>query len=155
MGTEAGNVCVTISELQHKTGIRGQKLLIKIYINQLVIILILLLLPLAGYAQEGHPLKGTWRGEIAMADAPVPVVIIMDYKNDGLTGMINPGRNSFNFSEAELDAPNWTLTANAVSRDGMNVSFEAVLHEIGARNRYMEGTWTVAGTTYPFKITRE
>jgi len=115
----------------------------------------LLLLALTGYAQEGHPLKGTWRGEIAMVNEPVPVVIIMDYKGDDLTGMINPGRNSFNFTSAELDAPNWTLMANAESRDGVNISFEAVLHEIGARNRFLEGTWTVAGTTYPFKITRE
>ena len=108
----------------------------------------------SAYTQEGHPLKGTWRGEIAMGNQPQAVVIIMNYDNE-ITGMINPGRNSFNFSTAELDAPNWTLSANAITRDGVDVSLTGVMHEIGARNRYLEGTWTQAGSSYPFRITRE
>ena len=114
----------------------------------------LLLLAISISAQEGHPLKGTWRGEIAMGNQSQAVVIIMNYDNE-ITGMINPGRNSFNFSSAELDAPNWTLSANALTRDGVDVSLTGVMHVIGARNRYLEGTWTQAGSSYPFRITRE
>ena len=116
--------------------------------------LLLLAISISVYAQEGHPLKGTWRGEIAMGNQSQAVVIIMNYDNE-ITGMINPGRNSFNFSTAELDAPNWTLSANAITRDGVDVSLTGVMHEIGARNRYLEGTWTQAGSSYPFRITRE
>lgn len=116
--------------------------------------LLLLAISISVYAQEGHPLKGTWRGEIAMGNQSQAVVIIMNYDNE-ITGMINPGRNSFNFSSAELDAPNWTLSANALTRDGVDVSLTGVMHEIGARNRYLEGTWTQAGSSYPFRITRE
>jgi hypothetical protein len=115
--------------------------------------LLLLAISISVYAQEGHPLKGTWRGEIAMGNQSQAVVIIMNYDNE-ITGMINPGRNSFNFSSAELDAPNWTLSANALTRDGVDVSLTGVMHEIGARNRYLEGTWTQAGSSYPFRITR-
>ena len=116
--------------------------------------LLLLGLSVSVFAQEGHPLKGTWRGEIAMGNQPQAVVIIMNY-DDEIAGMINPGRNSFNFSIAELDAPNWTLSANAITRDGVDISLTGVMHEIGARNRYLEGTWTQAGSSYPFRITRE
>lgn len=117
--------------------------------------LVILLLPAFASAQEGHPLKGTWRGEIAMPGGSQPVVIIMDYDGDNITGMINPGRSSYNFTTAELDAPDWTLHATATTRDGNDVSFTAKLHEIGARNRYLDGTWRQGGDNYPFRITRE
>ena len=117
--------------------------------------LLLLLCPLIAGAQEGHPLKGTWRGEIAMGDDTRALVIIMGYETDSITGMINPGRTSYRFSSAELDADNWTLHASATNRDGVDISLTAMLHEIGARNRYLEGTWQEAGNSYPFRITRE
>ncbi len=106
-------------------------------------------------AQEGHPLKGTWRGEVNVDGDSQALVIIMDYTEDRITGMINPGRSSFRFSDATLDAPNWTLSGNAMTRDDIAVQFTATLHEIGARNRYLEGTWTQSGKNYPFKVTRE
>ncbi len=106
-------------------------------------------------AQEGHPLKGTWRGEVNVEGDSQALVIIMDYEDDSISGLINPGRSSFRFSAAVLDAPNWTVTASAITRDDIAVQFTATLHEIGARNRYLEGTWTQAGSNYPFKVTRE
>jgi len=106
-------------------------------------------------AQEGHPLKGTWRGEVNVDGDSQALVIIMDYAEDNISGLINPGRSSFRFSDATLDAPNWTVSASAMTRDDIAVQFTATLHEIGARNRYLEGTWTQAGSSYPFKVTRE
>lgn len=100
-------------------------------------------------------MKGTWRGEIVMPGGNESVVIIMDYDGDNVTGMINPGRRSYRFTSSELDAPNWTLHAQATTREGNDISFWATLHEIGARNRYLEGMWSQAGGTYPFTITRE
>jgi hypothetical protein len=114
-----------------------------------------LVLALPAAAQEGHPLKGTWRGEIMMPGGPQPLVIIMNYDIDHITGMINPGRTSYNFTEADLDASSWTLHAEAQTREGDDVSFMAMLHDIGARDRYLEGMWSQAGMSYPFKITRE
>lgn len=106
-------------------------------------------------AQEGHPLKGTWRGTITTGSTTRPLVIIMDYKGDEITGMINPGRNSYNYTSAELDAPNWVLEASATTREGMDIRFQATLMDVGARNRYLEGSWSEEGSSYPFKITRE
>ena len=117
--------------------------------------MVFLLLPVAGNAQEGHPIKGTWRGEIDMGADARALVMIMGYDGDNITGMINPGRSSYRFASADLDAPNWVLSASATNRDGAPVSFMATLHEIGARNRYLEGTWTEGGHSYPFRVTRE
>jgi hypothetical protein len=117
--------------------------------------MVFLLLPLAGNAQEGHPIKGTWRGEIDMGADSRALVMIMDYDGDNITGMINPGRTSYRFSSADLDAPNWVLSASATNRDGVDISFMATLHDIGARSRYLEGTWTEGGSSYPFRVNRE
>jgi hypothetical protein len=106
-------------------------------------------------AQEGHPFDGTWRGELNRNGESLPVVVIMDYDGDNITGMINPGRNSYRFSEAEHDAPNWRVTVNTENRQGEAVMFTGVMHEIGARNRYIEGSWNQAGMEYAFRITRE
>lgn len=106
-------------------------------------------------AQEGHPLKGTWRGVIATGDDSEALLMIMDFDGENITGMINPGRSSFRFSSSGLNADSWLFSAAATTRDGVDISFQATLNEIGARNRYLEGTWTQAGRTYPFKVTRE
>jgi hypothetical protein len=127
-------------------------------LTSFIAVLMTLLMSLAtgvATAQEGHPIKGTWRGTIDMGSDTRNLVIIMDYDGDSISGMINPGRSSYRFSSSALDAPNWTLHATAETRDGVAVSMTGTLHEIGARNRYLEGTWSEAGRQYPFRITRE
>ena len=118
----------------------------------------LLTLTSPAFAQEGHPFDGTWRGELTRNggnNESVPVVVIMDYDGDSITGMINPGRNSYRFDEAEHDAPNWRITVNTENRASEAVMFSGVMQEIGARNRFIEGTWNQAGVEYGFRITRE
>ena len=105
----------------------------------------------AALAQEGHPFDGTWRGTMQNdAGESRRVLLIMDYDGEEIGGMINPGPDSLRIESAELDAPNWTLQVSAGP-----VEFEGTLHEIGARNRFMEGTWRENGEQYEFRVTRE
>jgi hypothetical protein len=106
-------------------------------------------------AQEGHPYEGTWRGTIGTGDAARAVVMIIDYDGEQLNGMIDPGRNSYRFENATHDAPNWKIDVTTQNRAGETIAFSAVMHEIGAVNRYMEGTWTQGGQEQAFRITRE
>lgn len=106
-------------------------------------------------AQEGHPYEGTWRGTIGNGAGAKSVVMIIDYDGDSLNGMIDPGRNSYRFSNAAHDAPNWKIDVTTQNRAGEAIAFSAVMHDIGSVNRYMEGTWTQGGRAQPFKITRE
>lgn len=85
----------------------------------------------------------------------VPVVMIVDFDGENLQGIINPGRNSYNFLTVTHDAPNWTLTVTAATRVGEEISFTGVMHDIGSVNRVIEGTWEQGGKDYPFKISRE
>lgn len=116
---------------------------------------ILLFSSCATFAQEGHPYEGTWRGTIGEGANARPVVMIIEYDGDALNGMIDPGRNSYRFENATHDAPNWKIDVATQNRAGEDIAFSAVMHEIGAVNRYMEGTWTQNGQAQPFKITRE
>lgn len=106
-------------------------------------------------AQEGYPLNGTWRGTRVSGDETERVLLIMKWDGDSLGGMINPGPNSVPFQTAELDAPNWILHVEAQTRDGEPIMFTAVLENVGAYNRTLEGSWTQNGKEYSFKVTRE
>lgn len=106
-------------------------------------------------AQEGHPYEGTWRGTIGTGDNAKAVVMIIDYDGESLNGMIDPGRNSYRFENAMHDAPNWKIDVTTQNRAGEAIAFSAVMREIGAINRYMEGTWTQGGQEQAFKVTRE
>jgi hypothetical protein len=117
--------------------------------------LLLFVLSSFAYAQEGHPYVGTWRGTIGDGASAKAVVMIIDYDGEQLSGMIDPGRNSYRFENATHDAPSWKLDVHTQNRAGEAIAFSAVMHEIGSANRYMEGTWTQGGQELPFKITRE
>jgi hypothetical protein len=107
------------------------------------------------HAQEGHPYVGTWRGTVGEGPSAKPVVMIIEYDGEHLNGMIDPGRNSYRFENATHDAPQWKISVSTQNRAGEAIAFSAVMHEIGAAKRYMEGTWTQGGQELPFKITRE
>ena len=121
----------------------------------IVLLVVSLVVPSIALAQEGHPYQGTWRGTIGSGEQARPVVIVMQYDGDAITGLVNPGRNSYRFAEVEHDAANWLLDVTATTSDGVAIAFSATMHEIGARNRYLNGSWREAGQELPLRITRE
>jgi hypothetical protein len=161
---DAKKLCASIGRIQKECCGTGENGRVTVFIetkNMLKAVLprllpaLLLTLSVPGFAQEGHPYVGTWRGSIDKGGETAAVVVIMDYDGENITGMINPGRSSYRFQNAMHDAPSWHLHVTAQTRDGEAVEFAGVMHEIGAVNRYIEGTWTQAGQTWPLRITRE
>lgn len=118
-------------------------------------ILALVLTATSAIAQEGHPFDGTWRGTLESEGESTPVLLIMDYDGDTIQGTINPGRRSSPFLSATLDSATWTLLVEAESREAEAISFAGVLKEVGARNRYMVGSWTQGDRVYNFRVNRE
>src|SRR5690606_33694395 len=113
-------------------------------------------LPVLAAAQEGFPLDGTWRGEWGPSGENASrVVVVMSWDGERINGMINPGRRSIDFARADLDPSTWTVRIEAVDRDGRPIEIEGTLHDIGAYDRYITGTWTVAGEAHAFRITRQ
>ncbi|MES2603758.1 MAG: hypothetical protein V4603_02410 [Pseudomonadota bacterium] len=110
-------------------------------------------LPAISMGQEGYPLDGTWRGE--GGQPPETVVVVMSWDGATINGRINPGRNTINFTSAKLDAANWQLHAEAMSKEGEVIVIDAKLENIGSYTRTLTGTWTVDGVANPIVLTRE
>lgn len=115
---------------------------------------------LPAFAQEGHPLKGSWlglwEGNQTHGD---DVLVILDWDGKAISGIINPGTDNIEITKAELDPDGWVLTLEAAGKDK---SGAAVKYEIEGRienlelpNRSVVGTWSNQTGRGAFQITRQ
>lgn len=108
------------------------------------------------FAQEGHPLTGTWHGDWGTSKAQrTPVVFFIQWKVDKVEGVLNPGRNSTPITGASLDADKWMVKLETTTKDGQKVVAEGKMTDIGSYNRVITGTWTQGSQKGDFKITRD
>jgi hypothetical protein len=105
----------------------------------------------AGYAQEGHPLTGTWSGDWGAAGGErTRVTFVLTWDGDKVTGIMNPGPDSSPVRNVFVDYANWTVrieTDRGVA--------EGRLEDIGSKNRSINGTWRQGTTTGDFRIRRD
>ena len=107
-------------------------------------------------AQEGFPLDGTWRGFWSVPNGEQTLaVIVMNWDGENINGRINPGRNMVFFNEASLDPDNWMVRFTSTSKAGEPIVFEGILQNLGAYDRTISGTWTIAGVENQLVLTRE
>jgi len=110
----------------------------------------------AGWAQEGHPLTGSWHGEWhPAAGQKIPILIYMKWNSKTIEGAINPGRNAVPLKVADLDASNWTAHFEADTKDQKHIVIDGKLDNIGSYNRTITGTWTEGAMKGDFKLTRD
>ncbi len=108
------------------------------------------------WAQEGHPLTGSWHGEWhPAAGQKIPVLIYMKWNSKAIEGTINPGRNGVPLKLADLDASNWTVHFEADTKDQKHIVIDGKLDNIGSYNRTITGTWTEGSVKGDFKLTRD
>jgi hypothetical protein len=123
---------------------------------------LIVLMPM--FAQEGHPLTGTWHGDWG----PTPthrndVTLVLDWDGKNITGLINPGPESIKLSKATLEPNNdpkkWLVhfEADAKDRDGNPVHFviDGTIQNLTAIRRSIVGTWSHGSVKGDFKITRD
>jgi len=122
------------------------------------IVLLALLIP--AFAQEGHPLTGTWHGDWG----PTPthrndVTLVLDWDGKDISGLVNPGPDSIKLSKATLDPSNWTVhfEADAKDHNGNPVHFviDGKIQNLTAIRRSIVGTWNHGNVKGDFKITRD
>jgi hypothetical protein len=107
-------------------------------------------------AQEGYPLDGTWRGEYGQPGAEGTLaVVVMNWDGSVISGRINPGRNTINFTSASLNPENWTVHFEAATADGQPIVVDGLLENIGSYNRTITGTWKVGDVESPIVLRRE
>ena len=65
-------------------------------------------------AQVGHPAKGSWSGYWGTSDATKRrILLLLDWRDQKISGLINPGPNQVPIDKAELDVATWTLRLEA------------------------------------------
>jgi hypothetical protein len=111
-------------------------------------------------AQEGHPLKGSWIGTWASNETHgEDVLLILDWDGKSITGMINPGTDNIELTNASLNPDGWvvTLEADAKDRSGAAVHYviEGRIEDLELPNRSIVGSWRHERGRGEFEVSRQ
>lgn len=114
----------------------------------------------AAFAQQGHPLTGTWSGDWgATADKRTPITLVLNWDGKNVTGLINPGPDSIPIASVYVDVSTWTVRIEAETKDASgqpaHIAAEGRLEDLGSYHRTITGTWTQGAVKGDFKITRD
>jgi hypothetical protein len=110
-------------------------------------------------AQVGHPAKGSWSGYWGTSDATKRrILLLLDWRDQTISGVINPGANQVPIDRAELDVATWTLKLEAQLPDssGVKKHFAATgkLTNLGSwTTRTYSGTYVFGDETGRFTAT--
>jgi hypothetical protein len=110
------------------------------------------------FAQEGHPLKGSWSGDSgSTASQRSPLLIVMDFDGQ-ITGTINPGTDNLVIKNATLDPKGWVVHLEAETKDksGKMIKFvlDGKIDGLALYNRSIQGSWSSPTGKGDFKVTR-
>ena len=113
------------------------------------------------YAQEGHPLVGTWYGDWGpSAQERHDIAVIMSWDGKKIDGTVDPGPDAVPFKTATLDSSSWSvhIEAERAAKDkspAVRYVIDGKLSNLGSYNRTLTGTWTQGTTKGDFKLTRD
>ncbi|HEX5431193.1 MAG TPA: hypothetical protein VFW83_04455 [Bryobacteraceae bacterium] len=112
------------------------------------------------FAQEGHPLTGSWHGAWTTASGQrTPVFIFMKWDSKNIIATINPGPKAIPIKVATMDPTNWTVHFEADTKDAsgspVHIVIDGKLADLGSYHRTISGTWTQGAEKGDFKITRD
>jgi hypothetical protein len=114
----------------------------------------------SAFAQEGHPLKGSWIGDWGPNRADRnQITIVMDWDGKQINGVVNPGPGAVPIQRASLDPKGWLVhfeldTKNAAGQP-VHYVVEGHIENLGLYNRSVVGTWSHDNVKGDFKITRQ
>jgi len=112
------------------------------------------------YAQEGHPLTGTWVGDWGpTASERTHITVVLNWDGKALAGLLNPGPDQAKITAISLDPATWTVRLEADAKDTggrpAHITAEGKLDDIASYHRTLTGTWTQGPTKGTFKLTRD
>ena len=125
----------------------------------LVCLLTCLTVAAPNFAQQGHPLTGTWNGDWGPNSTQrTQVTMVMTWDGKEVKGVINPGPDSAT-TVVTVDVTTWTVRFEADLKDQsgkpVHVSADGKVDDIGNYHRTVAGTWRQGTTNGNFKLTRE
>jgi hypothetical protein len=122
--------------------------------------LALLVLAAMAFAQQGHPLTGTWNGDWGLSSTQrTQVTFVLNWDGKNVTGIMNPGPDSVPLASVLVDVTNWTVCIEADAKDSsgkpVHISAEGKLDDLGSYHRTITGAWRQGTAKGDFKITRD
>ena len=113
---------------------------------------------LSGFAQQGHPLTGTWIGDWGTTPTQrTQVTVVMNWDGKEVKSVINPGPDSAP-GIVSVDVVNWTVRIEGDVKDQgktVHVVAEGKLEDLGNYHRTISGTWRQGTVNGNFKLTRD
>jgi len=114
----------------------------------------------SAFAQEGHPLTGTWSGDWgATAAQRNHVTLVMSWDGKTVKGTINPGPEAIQIGSVVLDVTNWTVRIEAEGKDQsgkpVHISAEGKIDDLSSAHRKLAGTWMQGTTKGDFRLIRD
>ena len=112
------------------------------------------------FAQEGHPLKGSWIGDWGPNKTDRnQITIVIDWDGKQVTGILNPGPAAIPIQKASLEPKGWIVhfEVDAKNAAGQTVHYvvDGHIENLGLYNRSIVGTWNHDNVKGDFKITRQ
>src|SRR4030095_10189354 len=92
------------------------------------------------FAQEGHPLTGTWSGDWGPSTTQRNhITLVLNWDGKNVTGVMNPGPDAVMLSQVFLDVTNWTVRIEADGKDqtgkAVHITAEGKLDDIASAHR--------------------
>ena len=117
------------------------------------------LLTSVGFAQQGHPLTGTWNGDWGTGPTQrIQLTVVMNWDGKEVKTVINPGPDSAAAS-VTLDPIGWMVHIEADLKDqsgkAAHVVADGKLEDLGTYHRTISGTWRQGSVNGSFKLTRD
>src|SRR5688572_4776307 len=118
-----------------------------------------LVVSVSAFAQEGHPLSGTFTGDWGPATGPRGhITLVMSWDGQKVTGVVNPGPDSAPVN-VFVDYTTWVVRIDAEAKDAagkpVRIEAEGKIEEMGSPRRRIVGTWRQGGASGNFRVTRE
>ena len=111
------------------------------------------------FAQEGHPLKGSWLGTWGPAKTHSnDIVLVLDWDGKNITGIVNPGTDDAPIKNATLNPDGWVVRFETDIKDKsgvLNYVIEGKIENLSFHNRTIVGTWKNQRESGALKISRQ
>lgn len=119
-------------------------------------IVLIALLSAAAFAQQGHPLTGTWTGDWGASPTQrTQITFVMNWDGRNVSGLIDPGPNAIPISSVYIDFTNWTVRIEADTKDHVHIAAEGRLEDLGSYHRTIKGSWHQGAVNGDFRLTRD
>jgi len=118
-----------------------------------------LLFAAAVFAQEGHPLVGSWHGNWGSnASNRKDLTLVMDWDGKVITGIVNPGFDQLQLQNSKLNPKDWTFHFELDNKENgttTHCTADGKIDKLGSDRRTLTGTYVCGTAKGDFKLTRD